>query len=279
MSFSADWLALREPVDHASVNADVRRSLATHFAGYESAAVIDLGCGAGSNLRGLAAVLPQRQFWRLVDHDAGLLAAARSRLAAWAEESQADGDALILRKDGKRIEVRFVEADLAAGPVADLLAGADLVTAAALYDLVSVAAIEALAETLAPLRCAFCTVLTYDGEARFSPAHPADEAVRAAFNADQLRDKGFGPAAGPGAPAALAAAFRRHGFRLHCGPSPWVVDESHAALRRALDEGFAAAARTAGLPAAEADAWLAHRLSGEGRVTIVGHEDLLALPG
>ena len=278
MSFSADWLALREPVDHASVNAEVRSALAAHFAARESATVLDLGCGAGSNLRGMAADLPPRQAWRLVDHDPALLAAARSRLAAWAEASEAAGDGLILRKDGKRIEVRFVEADLAAGPPADLLAGADLVTAAALYDLVSAAAIERLAAALAPLGCAFCTVLTYDGEARFSPAHPSDEAVRAAFNADQRRDKGFGPAAGPDAPAALAEAFRRCGFRVLGGPSPWVVDESHAALRLALDEGFAAAAKAAGLSGAEADAWLRHRLAGEGRVTIVGHADLLALP-
>ena len=67
--FSADWLALREPLDHASRNAAVAAACAAHFAGAETLAVLDLGCGTGSNLRALAPILPERQDWRLVDHD------------------------------------------------------------------------------------------------------------------------------------------------------------------------------------------------------------------
>src|SRR5262249_56208908 len=38
--------------------------------------VVDLGCGTGSTLRALALRLPERQTWRLVDNDFGLLARA-----------------------------------------------------------------------------------------------------------------------------------------------------------------------------------------------------------
>lgn len=278
MSFSAEWLALREPLDHASVNADLRAALAERFAGRERLAVVDLGCGAGSNLRGLAPALPPRQDWRLVDYDARLLAAARERLAVWADGAEAAGEGLRLRRGGLRLDVAFRQADFGPGYDPALFAGADLVTAAALYDLASVENIRSLAAAVAAAGAAFFTVLTYDGLARFEPPHPVDGAIRAAFNRHQRTDKGLGPAAGPDATDALAAAFEAQGYRVRRGPSPWVADERFAALRRELDAGFAGAARElGGVPEREIEAWLAHR-EATGCVTIVGHEDLLAVP-
>jgi len=278
MSFSAEWLALREPVDHASVDRGLRSALAAHFAKTDRIAIVDLGCGAGSNLRGSFDLLPQEQRWTLVDYDRKLLDAARSRLSNWADEAQPTADGLRLAKAGKRLDVSFRTADLSAGYPDGLVSDADLVTAAALFDIVSIANIEALAATLGRLRRVFYTVLTYDGVAEWTPPHPADAAVRAAFNAHQGTDKGFGPAAGPRATAALADAFEAQGYRIARANSPWVVREEHATLRRELDSGFAAAAAEVGLDKASVSAWRAHRLAGPGRVTIVGHEDLLAIP-
>lgn len=278
MSFSAEWLALREPVDHASVAPDLRSALAKRFAGHASIDIVDLGCGAGSNLRGSFDMLPDRQSWTLVDHDPALLAAARARLSAWADSAETAGEGLRLRKGGKSLAVAFRTADLSAGYPDSLFGNADLVTAAALFDIVSASNIVALAETLGRLRRVFYTVLTYDGIAEWQPEHPADAPIRAAFNAHQVTDKGFGPAAGPGATQALADSFTARDYRVSRAPSPWVVREEHFALRRELDKGFAGAAREMGLDPGLVDGWLAQRMSGPGRVTIVGHEDLLAIP-
>ncbi|MGL4239783.1 MAG: SAM-dependent methyltransferase, partial [Beijerinckiaceae bacterium] len=73
MSFSAEWLALREPCDHASVTPEVRAALSARFSGQATIRVVDLGCGAGSNLRGTFAALGREQRWTLVDYDRGLL--------------------------------------------------------------------------------------------------------------------------------------------------------------------------------------------------------------
>jgi SAM-dependent methyltransferase len=281
MSFSAEWLALREPCDHASVNPEVRAALAARFAGSASISIVDLGCGAGSNLRGHVDVLPDKQHWTLVDYDPKLLAAARARLSAWAD-TVADGADGVLRltKTGKHVRVNFREADLSGGDFAAVTAGADLVTAAALFDLVSVPVIERLAETLAAADQTFMTVLTYDGHTRWTPPHGADAAIRAAFNADQKTDKGFGPAAGPGGTSALAKAFYARSYRVLRGTSPWIVDGRYGPLRDELDKGFAAAAvKAGGVGQAEANAWLAARLERADAVSVIGHEDLLALPG
>lgn len=278
MSFSAEWLALREPVDHASVDAGLRRSLAARFAADRAISVVDLGCGAGSNLRGSYSLLPDEQHWTLVDYDPALLAAARERLTAWADKVSPAGEGLRLVKDGKRLTVDFRAADLSAGYPDTLFGSAGLVTAAALFDIVSVNNINALAEVLGRLRRVFYTVLTYDGVAEWAPAQAADTAIRDAFNMHQGSDKGFGPAAGPRATQALADALSSRNFHVQRAQSPWIVREEHVELRRDLDKGFASAAAEAGLDQTIVAPWLAHRLTGADRVTIVGHEDLLAIP-
>lgn len=261
--FSADWLALREPADHAAINNQVRTACVRAFAGHDLVRIVDLGCGTGSNLRSLAPALGLRQHWTLIDHDPALLEIARSRAGEVAGV----------------VEVTCRPADLAREDLARLLIGADLVTASALFDLFSAEAIAKLAAAVAASRCAFYTVLTFDGIAAFLPEHPADHAMREAFNRHQRTDKGFGPAAGPDASSILAAVFQQHGHTVQRGKSPWVLDGTWRALRHELEHGWAAAVRETGaVSAATIDDWLAHRTAIPSTVTIISHEDLLALP-
>jgi hypothetical protein len=279
MSFSAEWLALREPADHAATNPEVRTALAARFEKKDHVNVVDLGSGAGSNLRGTWSALPRWQSWTLVDYDKKLLQAARERLSAWADKTTQEGEKLVLIKGDARICVGFREADLSSGDFADVSAGADLVTAAALFDLVSVASIEKLAATLAANKQIFFTVLTYDGHARWEPRHPADKSMQDAFNAHQRSDKGFGPAAGPGGTTALAKAFYSRGYRVLRGTSPWIVDASFGKLRGELDAGFAGAVRATGkVESGLIESWLKLRQASARGQTIIGHEDLLAIP-
>lgn len=275
--FSPEWLALREPVDHRSRNTALARRLAGHFAGRASVSVVDLGCGTGSNLRGLFAGLPAEQRWTLVDYDPGLLAAARRRLAAWGGVTSAGASALEIAKDGKRLTVEFREADLNRDLDRALGGAPDLITAAAFFDLCSATFIADLARAVAARKAAFFTALTYNGIQTWAPPHAADTAMTAAFHAHQRTDKGIGGgSAGPDAPQALARAFRAVGAGIAEGDSPWQLGPADAPLIADLAAGFAdAVAETGALPAAEIQAW--RRVVRTGAV--VGHTDTLALPG
>ena len=262
--FDPGWLALREPVDHGAINHGVRQRLLRHLDGHDPVRIVDLGCGTGSNLRGLAPDISKRQQWLLVDHDTALLDHARAALT--------DTDL--------PVDVACRQADLASGRIGELVqSGTHLVTAAAFFDLVSTNVIQTMAAEIAGARVAFYTTLTYDGIAGWLPEAPLNRTMREAFNRHQQSDKGFGPAAGPEATRALASAFEHHGYRVFLGPSPWVLDRSCAALRRATDAGWAqAVAETGAADRAEITRWLQTRHGDDEAITIVGHQDLLALP-
>jgi len=275
--FSTDWLDLREAADQNARNAGLEARLAEHFSGRERLNIVDLGCGTGANARALAPNLPGAQTWRFVDHDGELLAAARARMADWAA---AAGDAqgqLRLSVQGKPLDIRFQQADLNSDLSAVIQRGDDLVTAAAFFDLVSPDWIARFAEAVTGAGAAFYTVLIYDGQETWMPAHPADQAILAAMRTHQRGDKGFGPAAGPDAADLLIGAFAQAGYQVHAAASPWRLGAPDAALMRALAEGTSRAARETGMVDQEtAENWRIAREKAD--AAIISHVDVLALP-
>lgn len=273
--FSPEWLALREPADARARDPGLLAALAQHLAARNALEVVDLGCGTGANIRAIAPALGPGQRWTLVDYDPTLLAAARVALLDWADETSENGASIVVTKDGLDIAVSFRQADLMQELEAVVGGRPDLVTASALFDLCSVDFIGRMARAVASEGATFYTVLTYDGEQSWSPTHPADADMVAAFNEHQQIDKGFGSAAGPAAPAALALAFRQSGYDVVEAPSPWRIGADEQALIDALAGGFAGAVSEIGrvLPDVIAD-WLAVRRN----QSVVGHTDTLALP-
>lgn len=271
--FPVEWLNLRETADLRARDSQLRQQamawlgLAVTTAATSQpmgeAIVVDLGAGTGATLRALSAPGSQQLVWRLVDHDGTLLDEA-------------------LRRHGKHYRIEDYQGDLAI--VGELpLGGARLVTASALFDLMSAAFVDALVHRLAQLRNGWATglyaALNYDGTTEWQPQHPYDAAVLAAFNQDQQRDKGTGPALGPAAGEYLATALERAGFKVQLAPSPWLLGAEDAELVSMLITGIAAAVEQGhDLDVAQLAGWrqfrLAHAASGTCRV---GHVDVLAL--
>ena len=282
MSFSAAWLALREPVDHASRASDLAAHVKAHFAVRQSIQVVDLGCGSGSNLRATALLLPDVQAWTLVDYDPALLEAAANSLKLWADVAEPETGGLLLSKGTKRISVRFMQADLNHELDQALGIAPDLVTASALFDLISANWISGFARRVANLKAAFYTVLTYDGKDAFFPPHPLDPVVIAAFAKHQESDKGFGPAAGPQGANALATAFRTVNYQVKESESPWHIGHENAALATQLLNGIAAAVSETNAADRKAlNSWLEFRqsqLNSRSALLLTGHRDTFAIP-
>jgi SAM-dependent methyltransferase len=280
--FSADWLALREPFDAAARPSALVAELCTHLTRGAALEILDLGAGAGSNLRYLAPLIGGAQRWRLVDRDPRLLEAALAETHAWADGRGCDvrraGYALRISGHDLECEVACEPADLAELAVVDLPAGG-LVTAAALLDLVSRNWLDELAQRCRAAHASVCFALTYDGRTALEPAEPEDGEVLQLFNRHQLGDKGFGAALGPGAPATAEAAFGAHGYEVRVAPSDWLVGPLEAPLQLALLDGWlGAAGELAPERRAALTAWHERRRAhvAAGRSTLrVGHLDLV----
>lgn len=258
--FSIDWLDLRDEADRRARDARLAGGAAALVDDAEHGLVVDLGSGTGATFRALSPLLKQPASWRFVDHDPALLTALERRLPA-----------------GTRADT--VQADLAA-PRPLPVNGARLVTASALFDLTSEAWLARLVATVVSNRAGLYAALSYDGTTSFSPSHPLDETVVAAFNKDQRRDKGFGPALGPAAGEALSDALTRAGYRVAAASTPWRLGRADAALATALVRGMADAVRGAeGMDPAALGEWLAFRIESAGSgITVVGHLDVLGVP-
>jgi hypothetical protein len=276
--FAPDWLRLREAVDHRSRNAELLAGLTRRFESRPEVRVTDLGAGLGSNLRGTYAALPPRQHWLLIDHDPQLLSAAIETIAKWADSARPTTSGLEATKNGRSLHVELRRLDLAADPRGWSDPAPDLVTAAALFDLVSKEWIEKFAATLVRSKVAFYTVLTHDAATEWKPPHAADGTMRAAFEIHFGRDKGFGPSAGGRATSLLADLLSRAGYEVLRASSPWQLSSGDRELIAALADGWAQAVRETGTVAESTiEDWLAARKAADGTCT-VGHEDLLAFP-
>jgi hypothetical protein len=271
--FALEWLRLRESFDAAARNeglaADFAAAVRARAGRGRPVRVVDLGAGSGANFRFLAPLIGAAQDWTLVDDDEHLLAALADELATWRRRTGAGA--------GWRAAPKCL--DLAAALDGLDLSRADGVATSALLDLVSVGWIESLAAALAREGLPFLAALSVDGRIDWDPAHPADGLIAAAFARDQHRDKGFGPALGPDAPDAAAAALEAHGYEVRLARSDWSIEASEAAMLRAMVDGIAAAAEEAA-PAAIAG-WRAQRREdiAASRLRLrVGHRDLAAKP-
>jgi glycosyltransferase involved in cell wall biosynthesis/SAM-dependent methyltransferase len=262
-TFSADWLALREPADITARSASLTAAVSAALPSSRPLRILDLGAGTGANARYLIEKLPSPQDWLLVDHDERLLARARTSVP-----SRAD------------CAIETARADLVAILKGSRYGSRDLITASALLDLISEAWLRALAQQCALNRTVVLLALTYDGRIECSPADPEDQLVRGLVNRHQHIDKGFGPALGPDACGVAARCFSELGYDVRRERSDWVLTADATSLQEQLIDGWSKAAIELEPGRSEAiEAWRARRLghvaSARSKI-VVGHEDLAA---
>ena len=247
---SQDWLSLREPADAAARSAELADRLGRHLLAARPLVIHDLGGGSGAMGRWLAPRLPGPQHWVVHDRDADLLELALA-------DPPDDVTVEARRSDVTHLSPRD-------------LAGASLVVASALLDLLTA---DELARMLEVCRAIpMLLALTVVGRVSLTPADPLDARIAVAFNAHQRRRGLLGP-------DAVAAAVDQLAGEIIVRPSPWRLDGAHAGIIAEWLDGWVGAAceqdRT--LEAGDyRDRRLYQAAAGELAIT-VDHADLLVL--
>ena len=218
--------------------------------------------------RWLAPLLSGPQHWVLHDLDRDLL-----EVAALEHPGSA--------ADGAAVNVEPQQSDITSLHQRDL-AGASLITASALLDVLTEDELAGLVTVCAGARCRVLLTLSVVGRVEVIPADPLDRLVAAAFDAHQRRATDRGRLLGPDAVAFAVEKFGQLGSEVLVRPSPWRLGALQTDLAVEWFTGWVTAAcEQQNELAAETDAYKRRRLAQAraGRLALtVDHADLLVLP-
>jgi len=264
---SPSWLDLREAADGAARARDLVGRLRRPVPVEGRWSIHDLASGSGSMGRWLAPLLPGPQRWVLHDRDADLLAIAAANVPGPAA-------------DGAEVAIETRVSDVThLRP--DAFAGATLITASALLDLLTWDELTRLIHACAGAGCPVLFALSVSGRVQLLPADPLDARIAAAFDAHQRRMTPRGRLLGPDAVEAAVEGFRRLGAEVAVRPSPWRLGATESELAVEWLTGWVdAACEQEPELAPDADLYRRRRLSeaAAGALAVtVDHADLLVL--
>ena len=265
---SRGWLALREPADAAARALELVERLGRQPPTSGRWVIHDLGCGTGAMGRWLAPLLLGPQHWVLHDRDTELLEVAAADLPGFAA-------------DGAAVTIETTPSDITRLRPGDL-AGATLITASALLDLLTAEELAQVIAVCASPRCPLLLTLSVVGHVQLTPAEHLDRRVAAAFDAHQRRVTERGRLLGPDAAALAVQQLSPLGAEVVVRPSPWGLGPSQADLAAEWFTGWVGAASEQEVELAdETELYVRRRLAqaaaGELAV-IVDHVDLLVSP-
>ena len=253
MTDHAAYLDAKRALDDRSLNGDVLDRFVAELP--PEPEVLEVGAGTATMVERLAdwGVVEGGQ-WTAVDAHEDALGAGEARI----------GDAV----GDVDVEFRAADAFEFAGEAAAAGRRFDAVVGCAFFDVVDAApAVEALGD-VAPVAYA---PITYDGETRFAPPDPDDEAVLGRYHR-HVREFRSGAPDG-------AAALAREATVIAEGPSPWAIEPPYESGERTvlahLLDTVEAAVGEAGYDASD---WAARRRAalGDGRLRYeAANRDLL----
>jgi hypothetical protein len=227
LEVSSDWLALREPADADARSRDLALAVATLLPPGPQV-IHDLGSGTGSMMRWLAPLLPGPQAWVLHDWNADLTARAIDGVRP------VDGEDHLVAVSARTANLSQLR------PVD--LAGASLVTASALLDVLTSREIHSIVGACVRARCPALFALSVTGDVRLTPRHDFDSRIESAFNAHQLRTVARRQQLGRhGAPIARGL-FTQAGWHVRPSTTVWRLDRRRPGLLREWFDGWVDAA-------------------------------------
>jgi hypothetical protein len=180
-------------------------------------------------LRWLAPLLSGPQQWTCHDRDEELLASISASTP-------------VRDCQGMTVTVDVHACDLAQLDPGEV-AGASLITASALLDIMSAAELERLVESCLPVGCPVLLALSVTGRVELHPPDPQDEQIQDAFNAHQRRTTSDGRRLlGPDAVPAAVKLVPDRGASVLSAPSVWRLGASDITLINEWLGGWIAAA-------------------------------------
>lgn len=225
-NFTVEWLSERYRFDAAARNKEVEQSCIKHFQNYKQIKIVDIGAGHGSNFFYLFPKFPQHQEWVFVELNASLLETAFLRLAHFAKAHnypfKRTTKTFTFNANGKEISIYSLHASFLDLGQSLALETVNLLTAGAVFDLLSVELFEQFATQLIPFQIPLLSTINYAGM-RFWPQQKEDTQFLQLYEAHMLRMQNFGQSMGADCMRHMLAFFEKKQITCHVGDSNWAV--------------------------------------------------------
>ena len=281
------WLEHRYPCDVEARNANIEKKFLEYFSQRERLRIMDAGSGTGSNFRYYFSKLPEQQEWVLLEQDAKLLEACRERLTSFAQENQYQlerkTDGYLIKSGRKQANIRFLQGKLEDVKTLTDLEQLDVITANALFDLVSYEQFDAFAAQIACYQVCLMASLNYY-ETSFLPFSSIDGRFLQYFHTHMTRPQDFGEAMGPNCTEEMLDLLAAHEMKCEQEGSQWHLKRYDTTMQHYILHFMEHAIRDLNLSEKEIEemeSWLENKqqMSRDHQLEIiVDHSDIFAYP-
>jgi len=236
-SFETNWLDRRYDYDNAARNKKVEEACLNYLQNKTSVTILDIGSGTGSNCLYFLEKMPAIQNWIFVEHDEHLTKYALERIKKHVSELgysvEVAPQKLILQKDNRQIEITYITDSFMDLDKKVDLSKVDLVTAGAVFDLLSFKQFVDVATIVLENEIALLATMNY-AEMNFSPEEASDVLFIEKYEKHMSRPQEFGKAMGKDCSRSMVKFFKKHQKEVVYGSSVWKLNGDEEETHRHL---------------------------------------------
>jgi precorrin-6B methylase 2 len=281
------WLSHRFASDAAARNPEIEKKCLDYFRERPVLRIVDVGSGTASNFCYYFDKFSQSQHWTLLERDQALIGAARKNLMHFCQkhvyELKTTEEGFIIKANGKSAEIVFCRAKLQQIEKCVDMKKTDLLTANAVFDLISFDHFEELVIKLSAYNTCLLATLNYY-ETSFLPYREEDGRFVNYYHTHMLRPQADGIAMGPNCCEEMLDLLSRHQMMIEQDSSQWRLKKYDTTMHHYILHFFENALRELNLSPheqEEVDEWIRSKrhLSDKHRLEItVDHSDIFAYP-
>ena len=236
-SFETNWLDRRSHYDNAARDKNVEIACLNYLKNKSSVSILDIGSGTGSNCLYFLERMPAVQNWIFVEHDEHLSKYALERIKKHAVDAaysiEVAPQKIFLQKDNRKISIEYITDSFLNLEKKVDLSKIDLVTAGAVFDLLSFKQFVDIASVILENEIALLATMNY-AEMNFSPSEASDVLFIEKYEKHMSRKQEFGKAMGKDCSRSMVKFFRKHQKEIVYGASIWNLvgdeEETHRCL-------------------------------------------------
>ena len=282
------WLAHRFTCDAEARHPGIEHQFLAFFEQHQTPLkVVDVGSGTGANVRYYFDRIPHEQEWILIEQNEQLRDECCRSLVAFAQErgyhwQQQDGT-FLLTDDQKTATVQLMSGRIEHIEQLADLARTDVVTANAVFDLLSFEQFDTLVGKLVQHEVCLLATLNYY-ETSFLPFSEEDHRFMRWYHMHMKRPQPTGIAMGPDCSEEMLDLLAQHHMMIEQEGSQWHLKKNATTMHHYLLHFIEHAVAELSLSADEQrdfDTWLTHRKSlcrQRQLEIIVDHSDIFAYP-